>query len=70
MLIISGCQTEKIILIDYTLPAEPTRQEIVIPENPTKKDYITIIIYYKYLVQEWEAWSITVKKIILTGSEK
>lgn len=71
LLIISACQTEKIIQIDYVLPPEPIRQEIVIDENKiTLKKYLSIIVYYDFLVQEWEAWGESVKKIILTENEK
>ena len=66
----SGCQTEIPVQIEYTLPAEPTRQEIFIPENITLIECITIIIYYEHLLQQWEAWGVTVKNIILTESEK
>jgi len=71
LLIISACQTEKIIQIDYVLPPEPIRQEIVIDENKiTLKKYLSIIVYYDFLVQEWEAWGESIKKIILTENEK
>ncbi len=70
LLIISACQTDRIIEIEYTLPPEPQRQEIFISENNfTIKKAATIIIYYEYLVREWEAWAKTVKNIILTESE-
>ncbi len=71
LLIISACQTEKIIQIDYVLPPEPQRQEIIIDENNfTRKTAVRIIIYYEYLLQEWEAWGLSVKKLILTENEK
>jgi len=71
LLIISACQTDKIIEIDYVLPPEPIRQEIVIDENKiTLKKYLSIIVYYDFLVQEWEAWGESIKKIILTENEK
>jgi len=65
LLIISACQTEKIIQIEYTLPPEPERQEIVIDENlTTLKKYLSIIVYYDFLVQEWEAWGESVNKLL------
>ena len=71
LLIISACQTETIVEVEYTLPPEPIRQEIIIDENKiTLKKYLSIIVYYDFLVQEWEAWGESIKKIILTENEK
>ena len=69
LLITIGCQTEKIIIPDYTLPIKPVRQEILYNDYMTVKDYVTIIIYYEYLLRSWEAWCEAVKKIVLTDSE-
>lgn len=71
LLIISACQSVEYVYVDieYELPADPIRQEIVIDETEiTLKQSIAIIIYYEHLVQEWEAWSKSVNKL-LTGNE-
>ena len=65
-LIISACTTVEYVTPDYVLPMEPQRQNISLPNNPTLKDYATIIIYYDYLLRKWEQWAKTVKEIILT----
>lgn len=64
LLIISACKTVEYVEIEYTLPEEPQRQNLYIPENPTLKDYATIIIYYDFLVEKWERWALSVKKIV------
>ena len=72
MLIISACKTSpeiEIINIKYILPVFPQREEIVINENLTIKDYVVIIIYYEYLLQEWELWGLTVEKLLTENTE-
>lgn len=67
LLITSGCQTlEKIttVKIEYVLPVSPIRQDIQLSDNPEIKDYLEIIVYYEHLVQEWETWGNTVKRLL------
>lgn len=58
----TGCVTKSKPNKNIILPPKPQRQEIKIPE--TVKDYAEIIIYYEYLVREWEAWGDTVSDLI------
>lgn len=57
----TGCKTtqkknEKI------LPPTPKRVEIQKPTSDA--EYAVLLVYYEYLVQEWEAWGETVKTVI------
>lgn len=61
MQITTGCVT-KPKPNEILLPPKPERQEIQPPEN--LKDYAEIIIYYEYLVREWEAWGDAVSELI------
>lgn len=63
ILITLSCTTIEYVYPDYILPPEPEREKIVKPVD--KKDYINILLYYEKLVQEWENWASSVKKIIL-----
>jgi len=54
------------VTVKYVLPPFPNREIIVIPDNPTTKDYAKIINYYEHLVQEWEEWGKITKKILDT----
>ena len=44
------------------LPPKPERQEQKNPE--TLADYADLIIYYEYLVQDWENWGDFVTNIV------
>lgn len=73
MLIIGACQTvEKIttVKIEYVLPPFPLKKEIIFSENPNLKEYAEIIIYYDYLVQEWETWGNTIKRLLTYNKEQ
>jgi hypothetical protein len=59
MLTIQSCRTTKQQEIE--LPPKPQRQELQPPQD--LKDYAEIIIYYEYLVEEWEAWGELVENI-------
>ena len=61
-LITISCVTKPKKNKDILLPPKPERQEIKEPES--MKDYAEIIIYYEYLVREWEAWGDTVSDLI------
>lgn len=65
VLTITGCASkpEK----EITLPPKPERSEIKQPE--TLRDYAQIIIYYEYLVQEWELWGTTVEDMVYGESD-
>ena len=64
IIIILSCKT-KMVALTYTLPLEPQRQEIILPEDElTVENYAEIILYYYYLVQKWEKWAKSVKKIL------
>lgn len=60
MLITTGCISKP--RTDVILPPEPQREEL--PEAKTIEDLGLTINYYEHLVQSWEAWAISVKKII------
>lgn len=45
----------------------PERSEIQPPE--TLKDYARIIVYYEYLVQDWELWGKTVEGLVDGNAE-
>jgi len=47
---------------EIILPPEPQREEL--PEVKTVEDLGHTINYYEHLVQSWEAWADSVKKII------
>lgn len=60
MLITAGCVTRT--ECELSLPPKPERQEIAPPESA--RDYARIIVYYEYLVREWEAWGDTVSDMV------
>ena len=60
-LIITGCKTTKVEK-EIELPPKPQRQEQKAPED--LKDYALLLVYYEYLVEEWEAWGETVTAMI------
>ena len=62
ILTISACKTCPKTETKITLPPKPERSEIKKPE--TLKDYAMIIVYYEYLVQDWELWGQTVDKLV------
>lgn len=62
ILTISACKTCPKTETKITLPPKPERSEIKKPE--TLKDYAMIIVYYEYLVQDWELWGKTVEELI------
>lgn len=65
----STCTTVKekeFITIKYIFPPHPIRKTIVFPVKPRIADYAEIINYYEHLVQEWEEWGKSVKKILDT----
>lgn len=62
VLTINACTTIEYVYPDYKLPEEPQRQELKIPEST--EDYKNILGYYELLVQQWEQWAKSVKKII------
>lgn len=67
MLTINTCTTVKeYVKVQYILPPFPEREEIILPDNPVLSDYAEIILYYDTLVQKWEVWGKTVKKILDT----
>lgn len=66
----STCTTIKekeFITIKYVLPPFPIREAIMLPVNPELSDYAEIINYYEHLVQKWEEWGKSVKKILDTN---
>lgn len=69
MLTTNTCQTVKekeYITYKYILPPFPEREIIILPDEPTVKDYAEIINYYDSLVKQWEAWGKNVEKILDT----
>ena len=56
--IMSGCRTKT----EIVLPPMPERKEL--PEVQTIKDMAETILYYEFLVEEWELWGETVSDII------
>ena len=60
--IMTGCVTKTKQNKSIILPPKPERQELKLPE--TTKDYAEMIIYYEYLVREWEAWGDAVSDLI------
>ena len=60
ILIIANCQTtEKRSNDNLVLPAKPERQELSVDIS-----CIELIVYYEYLLQEWELWGDTIENII------
>ena len=57
-LITAGCATLP-KADDVVLPPMPERTEQKAPE--TAKDWAEILVYYEFLVQEWESWGRTVQ---------
>ena len=47
---------------EIVLPPKPQRQEQKAPEE--LKDYALLLVYYEYLVEEWEVWGETVSAMI------
>lgn len=58
-LIMSGCVTTR---NEFVLPQEPERHELKEPES--LKDLGLALTYYEFLLEEWEEWGATVKRII------
>ncbi len=58
-LTMSGCVTTK---NEVVLPPEPERHELKEPES--LKDLGLALTYYEFLLEEWEEWGATVKRII------
>lgn len=65
MLIIAGCASKP--KKEITLPPQPERHELKAPD--TIRDYALTIIYYEYLVQEWEVWGKTVEGLVYGESD-
>ena len=63
MLTTTACVTKP--KAEIVLPPEPERTEQKDPE--TMKDLADLINYYEHLVQEWENWGESVKKIVNEG---
>ena len=62
ILIITGCRTCPKNETKIVLPPKPERDELQPPK--TLKDYAMIIVYYEYLVQDWELWGKTVEALV------
>ena len=60
MLTITGCKT--IPENEIILPPYPKRLEQEYPQ--TTEDYVRLIIYYEFLVEEWEIWGNTVTELL------
>ena len=58
LLTTAGCATKNKIV----LPPKPEREEL--PEVTSAKDLVEVIVYYEYLVQEWEEWGDTVSELV------
>ena len=58
-LIITGCKSTKVEKL--TFPPKPERQELRKPENI--REMAAVIVYYEYLVEEWECWAEDVEHI-------
>lgn len=56
----AGCAT--LPRAETALPPMPERTEQKAPE--TAKDWAELLVYYEFLVQEWEAWGRTVQELI------
>lgn len=54
----AGCATLPTADV-VVLPPMPERTEQKEPENA--KDWAELLVYYEFLVQEWEAWGRTVQ---------
>lgn len=61
LLTIQSCTSTK-TEPEIVLPPKPQRQEQKAPEE--LKDYALLLVYYEYLVEEWEVWADTVTKMI------
>ena len=61
MLIITGCKTTK-EAEKIELPPKPERELIEAPKD--LKGIAELLNYYEHKLQEWEAWSDTVEKLI------
>lgn len=62
LLTITSCATSP--KNDINLPPRPQREEL--PEVKDIKDMAGVIVYYEYLVKEWELWADAVEKITKT----
>lgn len=60
ILIITGCATTP--KTNKVLPPTPERTKIQKPTS--EKEFLELLIYYEFLVQEWEAWGDTAKQVI------
>jgi len=58
----TSCASKKKNEKKIILPPKPQRQELPAPTNT--KEIAEMLVYYEYLVEEWEAWSETVEEII------
>lgn len=56
----AGCAT--LPRAETALPPMPERSEIKAPE--TAKDWAELLVYYEFLVQEWELWGRTAQELI------
>lgn len=56
----TGCKTVQ--KNEIILPPYPQRQEQEYPQ--TKEDYAQLLIYYEFLVEEWENWGNTVTELL------
>lgn len=63
--ITTGCVSND---VEVTLPPKPQRSEQKKPES--LKDYAHLVVYYEYLVQEWEQWGEDVTGIIEKENKK
>lgn len=59
-LIIQSCKTTE--QVRPVLPPRPQREYI--GQLGTIKDYVLVIAYYEFLVEEWETWGETVSAMI------
>lgn len=58
-LITTGCVSND---VEITLPPQPQRSEQTSPH--TLKEYAHLVVYYEYLLQEWEQWGEDVTNIV------
>jgi len=65
VLTITGCASKP--KKEITLPPKPERSEIKQPE--TLREYAAIIVYYEYLVQEWELWGRTAEELVYGSAD-
>ena len=60
MLTITGCRTTQ--KANIVLPNRPERE--ILPNVSTPKDMAETIIYYEYLIREWEVWADDVELLL------